>query len=252
MSRLMKLALVAVAVAFTAQPAAAQVALTGEAVAFAQAGEEAESPADNYTVRRLAGHVLYAHDLPAEAFVVLEELGDQALAAGDPSGAIQAYYDAAWIAGEEATELDRKFNPTIIGVGADRRPKSAWEATRRVLTKAKNAGGSDSPQLAALNTDRAMTGYEMRLEVGLVLNAVGKPDFAIMILEKLGDDSLAQGDNAGAGVAYHEALYIAHEGDMRRRVAYDPKLIGIAQVSEGFKNVATRLVGKVKEAEGSN
>ena len=222
------------------------------ASALAQAGEEAETPAENYQLRRLAGHVLYAYDLPTEAFIVLEQLGDQALAAGDPSGAIQAYYDAAWIAGEEATELNRKFNPTIVGVGAEQRPKSAREAARRVFTKAKNAGGSDSPQLAALKTDPAMTGYEVRLEVGLVLNAVGKPDFAIMILEKLGDDSLAQDDNAGAGVAYHEALYIAHEGDMRRRVAYDPKQIGIAQVSEGFKNVGDRLVGKIKEAEGSN
>ncbi len=222
------------------------------ASALAQAGEEAETAADNYELRRLAGHVLYAYDLPAEAFIVLEDLGDQALAAGDASGAIQAYYDAAWIAGEEATELNRKFNPTIVGVGAEQRPKSAREAARRVFTKAKNAGGSDSPQLAALKIDPAMTGYEMRLDAGLVLNAVGQLDFAIMILEKLGDDSLAQGDNAGAGLAYREALYIAHAGDMRRRVTYDPKQIGIAQVGEGFKNIANRLVDKVREAEGSN
>lgn len=52
------------------------------ASALAQAGEEADTPAENYNLRRLAGHVLYAYDLPAEAFIVLEELGDQALAAG--------------------------------------------------------------------------------------------------------------------------------------------------------------------------
>ena len=44
------------------------------------------------------------------ALVVLEELGDDALASGDKASAGQAYFEAAWIATEEAQRRESGYD----------------------------------------------------------------------------------------------------------------------------------------------
>ncbi len=118
MSRLMKLALVAVAVVFTAQPAAAQVALTGENEASAgpTIGESALS-SGYQTVRGVAAG-LHTRGEVLRAMRILEDFGDFALASHDAAEAAAAYLDAAeaaaayldaaWIAIAEVKRSDRQ------------------------------------------------------------------------------------------------------------------------------------------------
>lgn len=108
MSRLMKLALVAVAVVFTAQPAAAQVALTGENEASADPtiGESALS-SGYQTVRGVAAG-LHTRGEVLRAMRILEDFGDFALASHDAAEAAAAYLDAAWIAIAEVKRSDRQ------------------------------------------------------------------------------------------------------------------------------------------------
>ncbi len=130
---------------------------------------------EKYQLRRLAGHGLYARDYPAEAFFILEELGDNALASGDTAGAIQAYHDAAWIAGQAAKEADAMFDPKTIGVGVDYRPKAAAQEAQRILEKAMAIGGSGTAELAPLTLDRDLEDREVGMEIGRVLYAIERP-----------------------------------------------------------------------------
>ncbi len=212
-------------------------------------GQEAES--DKYQLRRLAGHALYARDYPAEAFFILEELGDQALAGGDTVGAIQAYHDAAWIAGDAAKQADAMFDPKTIGVGVNVSPKRAAVEAQRVLGKATAIGGSDSPQMAPLQLDRDPEDTEVGIQVGRVLWAIGRPHLSTLVFEIVGDEALASGNLELAEKAYSEGWFVAYEEYMRRSLAYDPKQIGIAGPNiEGFKQVADRLQEKANKAGG--
>ncbi|MEE8595759.1 MAG: hypothetical protein V3T25_07805 [Gemmatimonadota bacterium] len=212
-------------------------------------GQDAQG--ENYQLRRLAGHGLYARDYPAEAFFILEELGDDALAAGDTAGAIKAYNDAAWIADQAAKEADATFDPKTIGVGVDYRPKAAAEEAKRILEKAIAIGGSDTPEMAPLKLDRNLEDREVGMEIGRLLDAMEKPYLATLVFELVGDNALASDNNDLAERAYREGWYVAHEEYMRRELSYDPKQIGIAQRNiEGFKQVAERLQDKADKAGG--
>ncbi len=207
------------------------------------------SESDKYQLRRLAGHALYARDYPAEAFFILEELGDHALAGGDTAGAIQAYHDAAWIAGDAAKKADAVFDPKMIGVGADVSPKRAALEAQRVLGKATAIGGSDSPEMAPLRLDRDPADSEVGMDVGRVLNAIDRPSLSTLVFEIVGDEALSSGNLELAEKAYGEGWFVAYEEYMRRSLAYDPKQIGIAQPNfEGFKQVADRLREKADKA----
>ena len=212
-------------------------------------GQRSES--DKYQLRRLAGHALYAREYPAEAFFILEELGDHALAGGDTAGAIQAYHDAAWIAGDAAKKADAMFDPKMIGVGVNVSPRRAALEAQRVLGKATAIGGSDSPQMAPLQLDRDPEDTEVGLQVGRVLYAIGRPQLSTLVFEIVGDEALASGDPELAEKAYGEGWFVAHEEYLRRSMAYDPKQIGIAQPNfEGFKAIADRLQEKAAKAGG--
>ncbi len=209
------------------------------------------SESDKYQLRRLAGHALYAREYPAEAFFILEELGDHALAGGDTAGAIQAYHDAGWIAGDAAKKADAMFDPKIIGVGVNVSPRRAALEAQRVLGKATAIGGSDSPQMAPLQLDRDPEDTEVGLQVGRVLYAIGRPQLSTLVFEIVGDEALASGDPELAEKAYGEGWFVAYEEYLRRSMAYDPKQIGIAQPNfEGFKAIADRLQEKAAKAGG--
>ncbi len=209
------------------------------------------SDSDNYQLRRLAGHGLYARGYPAEAFFILDALGDNALAAGDTAGAIQAYHDAAWIAGDEAKKADAMFDPKMVGVGADRSPKPAAVESQRVLGKATAIGGSDSPEMAPLQLNRDPQEAEVGLDVGRVLDALGEPYLATLVFEIIGDEELASGNADLAERAYREGWYVANEEYMRRELSNDPKQIGIAGPNvEGFQQTAERLDEKARKAGG--
>ena len=212
-------------------------------------GQDAQG--ENYQLRRLAGHGLYARDYPAEAFFILEELGDDALAAGDTAGAIKAYNDAAWIADQAAKEADAMFDPKTIGVGVDYRPKAAAEEAKRILEKAIAIGGSDTPEMAPLKLDRDLEDREVGMEIGRVLNAIERPYLSTLVFELVGDQALASDNNDLAERAYREGWYVAYEEYMRRKLTYDPKQIGVAQRTyEGFEQVAERLQEKAAKAAG--
>jgi hypothetical protein len=209
------------------------------------------SNTENYQLRRLAGHGLFARDYPAEAFFILEELGDDALASADTAGAIQAYHDAAWIAGQAALEADAMFDPKTVGVGVDYRPRQAAREAERVLGKAMAIGGSDQPQMAPLQLNRDLEAREVGMEIGRILAAISRPHLAVLVFELVGDQAAASGNNDLAARAYREGWYVAHEEFLRRNVIFDPKQVGVAQRTyEGFEAIAERLDEKANKAAG--
>jgi hypothetical protein len=219
------------------------------AVGLLPASVLGQAQGEKYQLRRLAGHGLYARGYPAEAFFILEELGDHALTAADTAGAIQAYNDAAWIASEAAKEADAMFDPKTIGVGVDHRPRAAAQEAQRVLQKAIAIGGSGTPELAPLKLDRDLEDREVGMEIGRLLSAMERPYLSTLVFEIVGDQALASGNNDLAERAYREGWYVAHEEYMRRALSYDPKQIGIAQRNiEGFQQVAKRLQDKAEKA----
>jgi hypothetical protein len=210
-----------------------------------------ETYSERYQLRRMAGHGLYARDYPAEAFFILEELGDHSLAAGDTAGAIQAYHDAAWIAGDAARQADATFDPKTIGVGVDYRPRAAAQEAQRVLEKAIAIGGSDSPEMAPLELSRDLEDREVGMEIGRILGAITRPHLAVLVFELVGDNALASGNNDLAERAYREGWFVAHEEFMRRNLTFDPKQVGVAQRTyEGFGQIADRLQEKADKAAG--
>ncbi len=209
----------------------------------------AATPTDNYAARRLAGHVLHARGYAAEARVLLEELGDDALASSDAAGAARAYLDAAWIAQEEALRRDAEFDYKSLGVGVMPRPETEVAEVRRLLALARDVGGSESVEAGGLSVGEGASDYDVRLQVGRQLHALGKHNLAVAILEELGDDALAVGRNVDASQAYREALWIAYQQAQRRIEDYDFKLVGIAQPSvKGYSEVAIRLADKARSA----
>ncbi len=206
---------------------------------------------EKYQLRRMAGHGLYARDYAAEAFFILEELGDHSLAAGDTAGAIQAYHDAAWIAGQAAKEADAMFDPKTIGVGVDYRPKAAAREAQRILEKAIAIGGSDTAEMAPLVLSRDLEDREVGMEIGRILDALTRPHLAVLVFELVGDNALASGDNDLAERAYREGWFVAHEEFLRRNLTFDPKQVGVAQRTyEGFGQIADRLQEKADKAAG--
>jgi hypothetical protein len=233
LSRIMHAALVLVALALV------------PTVAFGQAQGE------KYQLRRMAGHGLYARDYPAEAFFILEELGDHALAAGDTAGAIQAFHDAACIAREAAKQADATFDPKTVGVGVNHRPRRAATESQRVLEKAIAIGGSDTPQMAPLKLDRNLEDREVGMEIGRVLYAIERPHLAVLVFELVGDQALASGNNDLAERAYREGWFVAHEEFLRRNLTFNPGQVGHAQRTyESFEAIALRLEEKADKAGG--
>ena len=108
MSRLMKLALVAAAVAFTAQPAAAQVALTGENEASVGPTIEELALSSGYQTVRGVAAGLHTRGEVLSAMRILEGFGDFALAKGAVDLAERAYRDAAWVAFQAAAAAQTK------------------------------------------------------------------------------------------------------------------------------------------------
>lgn len=200
-----------------------------------------------YEIRRVAGHVLYWQNRASEARVLLEELGNDALAQGNTAGAAQAFYEAAWIANEEAQHLEAEFHLRMVGVGVQRRPDNMAEEALRLARKAEKTAQSISYQPSALSVDADLSNAQLRIRVGRLLYALGKHDLAVTVLEKLGDDALVSGDKASAGQAYYEAAWIATEEAQRRARSYDFRLVGIAQPNtNGFATAALRLLEKAK------
>ncbi len=128
MSRLMKLALVAVAVVFTAQPAAAQVALTGENEASAgPTFEELVFASDYETVRGVAAGLLTKGKV-LSAMRLLEDFGDVALAKGAVDLAARAYRGAAWVAFRVAADTHSRSRRRKFSAEAERLAQKAQEA----------------------------------------------------------------------------------------------------------------------------
>ncbi len=128
MSRLMKLALVAVAVVFTAQPAAAQVALTGENEASAgPTFEELALSAGDQTVRGVAAG-LHTKGEVLSAMRIREEFGDVALAKGAVDLAARAYRGAAWVAYRVAADTHSRSRRRKFSAEAERLAQKAQEA----------------------------------------------------------------------------------------------------------------------------
>ncbi len=214
---------------------------------LAPAVANAQEHDSNYEMRRVAGHLLYAQSRPVEARVLLEELGDDAIGGGNTAGAAQAYYDAAWIANEEVQRLEAEFDLRMVGVGVQKRPDHAADEALRLARKAEKNAQSISFLPSGLSIDANLSNSQLRLMVGRLLYALGKHDLAVTVLDRLGDDALASGDNASAGQAYYEAAWIATEEAQRRARSYDPKLVGIAQPNTtGFATAALRLLEKAK------
>ncbi len=74
------------------------------------------------------------------ALVVLEKLGDVALASSDKASAGQAYYDAAWIATEEAQRRESGYDIKQVGI-AQPNTNGFSTAALRLLEKAKSVMG---------------------------------------------------------------------------------------------------------------
>ena len=229
--------------------AASAYAAVDPGVADGREAAPAATPSDSYAARRLAGHVLHARGYAAEARVLLEELGDDALASSDAAGAARAYLDAAWIAQEEALRRDAEYDYKSMGVGVMPRPETEAAEVKRLLALAEDVGGSESVEVGGLSVGEAASDYDVRLQVGRQLYALGKHNVAVAILEELGDNALALGRNVDASQAYREALWIAYEQAQRRIEHYDLKLVGIAQPSvKGYSDAAIRLADKARSA----
>lgn len=202
---------------------------------------------DQYQLRRLAGHGLYTRDYAAEAFFILEELGDHALVAGDTAGAIQAYHDAAWIAGQAAEGPTSTFNPRILGY-ASRTPKRATAEGQRVLEKAVALGGSDSPEMAPLKVDRDLKDREVGLEIGYILDAIDRPQLAALVFEILGDEAIERGDTEFGERAYRAGWVVAHEEYLRLQLSYDPRIPAAQKAFVEMQETSDRLLEKANNA----
>lgn len=204
---------------------------------------------DQYQLRRLAGHGLYTRDYPAEAFFILEELGDNALTVGDTAGAIQAYHDAAWIAGQAARGPTSTFNPRVLGY-ANRTPKRAQAEGQRVLEKAVALGGSDTPEMAPLRVDRDLQNRQVGLEIGYILDAINRPQLSTLVFEILGDEALERGDAEFAERAYRAGWGVAHEEYLRLNMNYDVRNHTSQRDFVPMQETSARLLEKANNASG--
>ncbi len=249
----MRVSAVLIGLLISLSTAASVYAAVDQGIADGREAAPAATPSDNYAARHFAGQVLYARGYVAEARVLLEELGDDALASGDATGAARAYLNAAWIVQEETLRRDREFNYKSLGVGVMPRPETEAAEVERLLALARDVGGSESLEAGGLSVDGAASDYDARLQVGRQLHALGKHDLAVAILEELGDDALALGRNVDANQAYREALWITYQQAQRRIEDYDLKLVGITQPSvKGYSDAAIRLADKARSAGVSN
>lgn len=204
---------------------------------------------DQYQLRRLAGHGLYTRDYAAEGFFILEELGDNALAVGDTVGAIQAYHDAAWIAGHAAKGPTSTFNPRVLGY-ASRTPKRATAEGQRVLEKAVALGGSDSPEMAPLKVDRDLQNREVGLEIGYILDAISRPQLAALVFEILGDEALERGEAEFGERAYRAGWAVAYEEYLRLNLNYNVQIPASQKAFVEMQETSARLLEKAKNAGG--
>jgi hypothetical protein len=204
---------------------------------------------DQYQLRRLAGHGLYTRDYPAEAFFILEELGDNALTVGDTAGAIQAYHDAAWIAGQAARGPTDTFNPRVMGY-ASRTPKRATAEGQRVLEKAVALGGSDTPDMAPLTVDRDLQSREVGLEIGYILDAIGRPQLSALVFEILGDEALERGDADFGEKAYRAGWAVAHEEYLRLDLNYNVRIPASQKEFVEMQETSARLLNKANSVGG--
>ena len=204
-----------------------------------------------YQLRQLAGHGLATRGYLAEAFFILEDLGDYSLAAGDTVGAIEAYRYAAWIAADAARGANVDFNPRIQGwVDKSASVKNAAAEAERVLNKAVAVGGPESAAVAPLRIDLDPGDWEVGLEVGRVLSALEQPEMSIMVYEIIGDEALADGDAEFAQKAYQEGSLLAYEEYLRLSLTYTPRIQGARTDWIPMRDTSSRLAEKADKAGG--
>jgi hypothetical protein len=201
---------------------------------------------DQYQLRRLAGHGLLVRGYSAEAFFILEELGDHALAAGDTAGAIQAYHDAAWIAGDLAKRSER-FTPMVLGIPPAQQARRTASEAERVLRKAMALGGSDSPQVAPLGIEREPGDRQVGLEIGRILSALEHPLLATLVYEILGDEALDRGDDEFATQAYLEGWSVAYDEYLKTALNYDVAIPSSKRDFVVMQEIAERLQKKADD-----
>ena len=223
--------------------------LTVLAVAFLPVSAPAQTAdSDQYQLRKLAGLGLFNRGYPAEGFFILEELGDAALAAGDTAGAIEAYHDAAWIAGDVARTSAAPFTPAVLGYGLGQRGRTAAGEFERVLGKAQALGGSDQAVVTPLRLDRDLNDRAVGLEVARILSALERPLLAVTVYEIIGDDALEEGDAEFAERAYIEGAAVASEVAMERSLSYQPTLMFSESDFQMISERAQRLEQKAVSA----
>ncbi len=202
-----------------------------------------------YQLRQLAGHGLAIRGYSAEAFFILEDLGDYSLEAGETAAAIEAYRYAAWIAADAARGANVPFNPRIQGWRDDRAStRTAAAEAERVLNKGIAAGGPESAAVAPLRIDREPGDREVGLEVGRVLSALGQPEMAIMAYEIIGDEALADGDAEFAERAFREGSLLAYEEYLRLSLTWTPRIQGSRTDWIPMRDTAARLAEKADNA----
>jgi len=204
-----------------------------------------------YQLRQLAGHGLAVRGYPAEAFYILDGLGDYSLAAGDTAAAIEAYRYAAWIAADAARGANIALDPRIPG-WVDQRAsvKNAAAEAERVLNKAVAAGGPESAAVAPLRIDLDPGDWEVGMEVGRVLTAIGEPEMSVMVYEIIGDEALAAGDAESAQKAYGEGSLLAYQEYLRLSLTYTPQIQGSRTDWIPMRDTSERLAEKADKAGG--
>ena len=204
-----------------------------------------------YQLRQLAGQGLAVRGFPAEAFFILESLGDDALMAGDTIGAIESYRHAAWIAADAARGANIAFDPRIPGWRDERaRVQNASDEAERVLGKAVALGGPESAEVSQLRIEREPGDREVGMEVGRVLTALGQTEMAVMVYEIIGDEALAAGDAAFAQKAFNEGSLLAYEEYLRLSFIWTPRIQGARTDFIPMRDASERLAEKAANAGG--
>jgi hypothetical protein len=202
-----------------------------------------------YQLRQLAGQGLQVRGFTAEAFYILETLGDDALLAGDTTGAIESYRHAAWIAADAARGANIAFDPRIPGWRDDRASvQTAAAEAERVLNKAVALGGDGSAAVAPRRIDADPGDWETGIEVGRVLSALGQVEMAVMVYEIVGDEALAAGDAAMAERAFNEGSLLAYEQYLRLSLNWTPRIQGARTDFIPMRDTAERLADKAERA----
>jgi hypothetical protein len=206
-----------------------------------------------YQLRQLAGQGLAVRGFTAEAFFILETLGDDALLAGDSVAAIESYRHAAWIAADAARGANIALDPRIPGWTDQRGAvRTAAAEAERVLGKAIAVGGPESAAVAPLRIERNPGDREVGMEVGRVLTALGQPEMSVMVYEIIGDEALAAGDAEFAQRAFNEGSLLAYQEYLRLSLNWTPQIQGARTDWIPMRDTSERLADKADKADRAN